>query len=235
MPFIDANGVSLHYELAGSTGAPSCCCTSSAARCNSWDAVAPRLAAALSRAALRPARLRAFGKGAAGIHQRRAGRGFRSAGQGRRARSALPFRHRRRRRDPGACAFWKSIRTRSARWCCAIRRRASIRAAPRRSTSAPRLPCARACAPRCRRRCDISYPPKARRARRLRGLSRPLSGQRSGRLRLWLPRAGAHQHAAHAAADPLPGHGGRRPPRHGAAACRHAPSLRRRFPARASS
>ena len=60
-------------------------------------------------------------------------------------------------------------------------------------------------------------------------------GQRSGRLRLRLPRAGAHQHAAHAAADPLPRHGRRRPPRHGAAARRHAPSWRRKFPAHGSS
>ena len=175
----------------------------------------------LSRAALRPARLRPFGKSAAGIHQRRAGRGFRSACRAPSASirpiisSPSPPPPRRR------CAFWKSIPTRSARWCCAIRRRASIRAAPRRSTSAPRSPCARACAPRCRRRSHISYPVDARRARRLRGLSRPLSGQRSGRLRLRLPRAGAHQHAAHAAADPLPDHGGGRPPRYRAAARRH--------------
>ena len=49
---------------------------------------------------------------------------------------------------------------------------------------------------------DISYPKNPRRPRRIRRLSRPLSGQRSGGFRLWLPRAGAHQHAAHAATGP---------------------------------
>ena len=53
------------------------------------------------------------------------------------------------------------------------------------------------------------------------------------RPRLSLP--GAHQYAAHAAADPLPDDGRRRPARYGAAACRHGGACRKRFPARASN
>jgi len=69
---------------------------------------------------------------------------------------------------------------------------------------------------------DKSYPPESVRSGHLRELSRALSRQRSGRLRARAPHAGGHQHAAPAAADQMPRHGGGRPPRHGAAAFRHA-------------
>ena len=129
----------------------------------------------------------AFGKSAAGIHQRHAGCGFRGAGRRASASSRPIISSPSPRPRPRRCAFWKSIPIRSARWCCAIRRRASIQAAPPCSTSAPHSPCARACAPRCRPR-SRSPTRHSRRTGRLRGLSRALSGQRSGRLRSWLSR-----------------------------------------------
>ncbi len=45
MPFIDANGVSLHYELAGARGPSVVLMHELGGTLNSWDAVAPRLAA----------------------------------------------------------------------------------------------------------------------------------------------------------------------------------------------
>lgn len=45
MPFIDANGVSLHYELAGTRGPAIVLIHELGGTLNSWDAVAPRLAA----------------------------------------------------------------------------------------------------------------------------------------------------------------------------------------------
>ena len=44
MPFIDANGVSLHYELAGARGPSVVLMHELGGTLNSWDAVAPRLA-----------------------------------------------------------------------------------------------------------------------------------------------------------------------------------------------
>ncbi len=44
MPFIDANGVSLHYELAGTRGPAVVLMHELGGTLNSWDAVAPRLA-----------------------------------------------------------------------------------------------------------------------------------------------------------------------------------------------
>ena len=44
MPFIDANGVSLHYELAGTRGSAVVLLHELGGTLNSWDAVAPRLA-----------------------------------------------------------------------------------------------------------------------------------------------------------------------------------------------
>lgn len=45
MPFIDANGVSLHYELAGTSGRSIVLLHELGGTLQSWDAVAPRLAA----------------------------------------------------------------------------------------------------------------------------------------------------------------------------------------------
>jgi len=45
VPFIDANGVSLHYELAGARGRSVVLLHELGGTLNSWDAVAPRLAA----------------------------------------------------------------------------------------------------------------------------------------------------------------------------------------------
>jgi 3-oxoadipate enol-lactonase len=45
VPFIDANGVSLHYELAGARGASVVLLHELGGTLHSWDAVAPRLAA----------------------------------------------------------------------------------------------------------------------------------------------------------------------------------------------
>ena len=45
MPFMDANGVSLHYELAGARGRSVVLLHELGGTLNSWDAVAPRLAA----------------------------------------------------------------------------------------------------------------------------------------------------------------------------------------------
>jgi 3-oxoadipate enol-lactonase len=45
LPFIDANGVSLHYELAGTRGPAVVLLHELGGTLNSWDAVAPRLAA----------------------------------------------------------------------------------------------------------------------------------------------------------------------------------------------
>jgi 3-oxoadipate enol-lactonase len=45
VPFIDANGVSLHYELAGTRGPAVVLMHELGGTLNSWDAVAPRLAA----------------------------------------------------------------------------------------------------------------------------------------------------------------------------------------------
>src|ERR1700686_920688 len=44
VPFIDANGVSLHYELAGTRGPAVVLIHELGGTLNSWDAVAPRLA-----------------------------------------------------------------------------------------------------------------------------------------------------------------------------------------------
>ena len=52
MPFIDANGVSMHYELAGARGPSVVLMHELGGTLNSWDAVAPRLAATIPRAAL---------------------------------------------------------------------------------------------------------------------------------------------------------------------------------------
>ncbi len=69
MPFIDANGVSLHYALAGAAGHSVVLLHELGGTLHSWDAVAPRLAAAISRVALRPARRRRLGKSPAGFYQ----------------------------------------------------------------------------------------------------------------------------------------------------------------------
>ena len=45
MPFVDANGVSLHYEMAGARGPAVVLMHELGGTLNSWDAVAPRLAA----------------------------------------------------------------------------------------------------------------------------------------------------------------------------------------------
>jgi 3-oxoadipate enol-lactonase len=45
VPFVDANGVSLHYELAGTRGPSVVLMHELGGTLNSWDAVAPRLAA----------------------------------------------------------------------------------------------------------------------------------------------------------------------------------------------
>ena len=44
MPFIDANGVSLHYDLAGARGPSVVLMHELGGTLHSWDAVAPRLA-----------------------------------------------------------------------------------------------------------------------------------------------------------------------------------------------
>ena len=44
MPFIDANGVSLHYELAGTRGPSVVLLHELGGTLNSWNKVAPRLA-----------------------------------------------------------------------------------------------------------------------------------------------------------------------------------------------
>ena len=152
MPFIDANGVSLHYELAGARGPSVVLLHELGGTLNSWDAVAPRLAARF-----RVLRYDQRGAGLSekvrtGIHQRRAGRGFRGARQSASVSIRPIISSPSPPPRPRRCVSWKSIPIRSARWCCAIRRPASIRAARRRSTSARPSPCARACARRCRRR-----------------------------------------------------------------------------------
>ena len=234
MPFIDANGVSLHYALAGQHGPSVVLLHELGGTMNSWNKVAPRLAATLSRAALRPARLRAFGEGAPGILQRCAGRGFRGARQGTWARAALSFRDRRRRRDAGLALSGKA--SGPGRIAHAVQPGAGRRSKPRRGARRARgVRHARGHARLAADDARYLLSEKPRRPGRIRRLSRPLSGQRSGGIWLWLPRAGAHQHAAHAAAGPLPRHGGRRPPRHRAPACRQRRAWRRRFPARASS
>jgi 3-oxoadipate enol-lactonase len=45
VPFIDANGVSLHYELAGARGPCVALLHELGGTLNSWNKVAPRLAA----------------------------------------------------------------------------------------------------------------------------------------------------------------------------------------------
>ena len=52
MPFIDANGVSLHYALAGQHGPCVVLLHELGGTMNSWNKVAPRLADTLPRAAL---------------------------------------------------------------------------------------------------------------------------------------------------------------------------------------
>ena len=45
MPFIDANGVSLHYDLAGARGRSVVLMHELGGTLHSWDAIAPRLSA----------------------------------------------------------------------------------------------------------------------------------------------------------------------------------------------
>ena len=152
MPFIDANGVSLHYELAGARGRSVVLLHELGGTLHSWDAVVPRLAARFRV-------LRYDQRGSGGSEKVR--REFSNdtlvgdfaalaEGVGLASRPIIsspspppPLRR---------CAFSNSIPIGSARWSCATRRRAWMPAARRRSTSAPHLPRARACAPRCRRR-----------------------------------------------------------------------------------
>src|SRR5215472_16567877 len=81
--------------------------------------------------------------------------------------------------QPRRCAIWSNIPSASARWFCAIRRRVSIRAAPRRLTSGLPLPRAKACAPRCRPR--WRYPIRCSSATAQ--LTKPISGATSPTLR----------------------------------------------------
>ena len=159
MPFIDANGVSLHYDLAGPRGRSVVLMHELGGTLNSWDAVAPRLAGRC--------RVLRYDQRGAGLsekvrqefYQRHAGGGFRGARPQRQASIRPIISSPSLRRRPRRCASWKSIPIGSARWCCAIRRPVSIQAVPRRSTSVRPLPRARACVLRCRRRSRMSYPP----------------------------------------------------------------------------
>ena len=56
MPWMDANGISIHYELSGE--GPAVLCARDGRRARSWDESAPALERKIPRAALRPARLR---------------------------------------------------------------------------------------------------------------------------------------------------------------------------------
>ena len=73
MPFVDANGVSLHYEMAGARGPAVVLMHELGGTLNSWDAVAPRLAARYRVLRYDQRGSGLCGKGPAGVHQRHAG------------------------------------------------------------------------------------------------------------------------------------------------------------------
>ena len=218
MPFIEANGVSISYEVAGRAALSSCCCTNWAARCipgTRSRRSLPSGSACCATTSAAQASPKRCARNSPTIRWWKTSKRCSRRPPSPRPTTSSPSLPPRRNR----CGSSKGTPIRSVRSSFAIRRQASIRVAPPRSTSAPPSPCAKACA---RPPHDAQYflSRDARRTRRLRDLSRSLSRQRSRRLRFRLPRAGAHQHAPHAAANPMPGHGRRRPPRHSAPACR---------------
>ena len=222
MPFVDANGVSLHYELAGARGRSVVLMHELGGTLNSWDA---------ARAA---ARRSAFAccatTSAAPACPKKCARSFPTTRWSRiskrspsavgldppyhfvtvaaAATQALRFLEKHPDRV-GALVLCNPAPGVDASRAAALDERAAFAMREGMRASLPTT-------------LALSYPAALSASRgRLRGLSRALPCQRSGRLRLCLPRAGAHQHAAHAAADPLPDDGRRRPSRHRAAACRH--------------
>ena len=152
MPFIDANGVSLHYELSGARGSAVVCYLSSAARSipgMRWRRGSPRSTACC-----------AMTSAVAGLSEKVRQEfsndtlvaDFEALAKAVGFDAAVLFRHRGRSSDPGAAFPGKARRSGGFAGRCAIRRRASTRAARRASMSEPRSPCARACARRCRQR-----------------------------------------------------------------------------------
>ena len=144
--------------------------------------------------------------------------------------AALSFRHRRGRHHAGAALHDAAIPTASRASRSAIRSPAPIRAAWRRSRSAPGWPSARACAPPSRSRSTIRGRSDIGDRARLRDLSRALPGARSGLLRRAQPLDRANQRDASRQGDAQADHGGRRPLRQGARRRPRASSSRKTIP-----
>ncbi len=234
MPFIDANGVSLHYALAGQHGPSVVLLHELGGTMNSWNKVAPRLAARY--------RVLRYDQRGSGLSEKVRQEfsndvlveDFEALAKG--LGLAPPYHFVTVAAAATQALALSGKASGPSRIAHAVQSGAGRRSKPRRGARRARgLRHARGHARLAADDARYLLSEKPRRPGRIRRLSRPLSGQRSGGLRFWLPRAGAHQHAAHAATGPLPRHGGRRPPRHRAPARRQRRAWRRRFPARASS
>ena len=235
MHFIEVNGVGLRYELSGSGERTVVLIHEMGGSLESWDEVAPVLAAQPARAALRHARGRAVGEGAGrALHRHHGGRSGRAA----RCAAASPAR-------------WRSPASPSAgRSRCM--RRCACPSASRRSWSAALPP---ASLPTGARRVlarverieregmrmaveDFDGQRLCAGAARRRGalcrLPRPLARQRSGELRRHLPHAGRHGPAGGACPHRLPRAGAGRPPRPRAPAGAGRAGRPRASPARAT-
>ena len=133
-------------------GHRSCCCTRWAARSTAGTDFS-RPEQALPHAALRPARLRAVGKGAPADHHRNPGGRPRGRAAGERPPAALSFRHRRRRHHAGADLHDQASRSR-----CELRVLQSVHR--RRSDPGGRARTARG-SRRSARACARPFPPRS--------------------------------------------------------------------------
>ena len=219
MPFIDANGVSLHYALAGQHGPSVVLLHELGGTMNSWNKVAPRLAQRY--------RVLRYDQRGSGLSEKVRQEfsndvlveDFEALANGlglappyhfvtvaAAATQALRFLEK-HPEQVGSLVLCNPAPGVDPSRAAALDERAAFAMREGMRASLPTT-------------LDISYPknlgdPAEYDAYRGRYLGNDPVG-----FGLWLPRAGAHQHAAHAAAGPLPGHGGRRPPRHRAPACR---------------
>ena len=220
MPFIDANGVSLHYALAGARGRSVVLLHELGGTLQSWDALAPRLAQRFRV-------LRYDQRGAGASEKVRQDftndalvEDFEALAKSvgleppyhfvtvaAAATQALRFLEK-HPDQVGALVLCNPAPGVDASRAAVLDERAAFAMREGMRASLPTT-------------LMLSYPANlGERAAYEAYLGRYL-GQRSGRFRPRLSLPGAHQYAAHAAADPLPHDGRRRPPRHGAAACRH--------------
>ena len=220
MSFIDANGVSLHYELAGTRGPSVVLLHELGGTLNSWNAVAPRLAQRY--------RVLRYDQRGSGLSEKvrqefsndvlvddfealakavHLDPPYHFVTVAAAATQALRYLEK-HPGEVGSLVLCNPAPGVDPSRAAALDERAAFAMREGMRASLPTT-------------LDISYPPTLGTREDYEAYRGRYLGNDPVGFGFGFPRAGAHQHAAHAAASPLPYDGRRRPPRHGAPARRH--------------